>query len=278
MLLENHPNFIKIYFGIIVMLFFIAAGIFSKMIFAEDNVLLKDVKIAGKSTIVSTKGLEQKEIPILELASKKEENEHEESIEEISGENIALQQNLDESINLERDLTAENIENCEVEEIQQDGGANVVTDEKLDVEDVQEKEKSIQSVYEGFETVGKIEIPATNVDLPILNNVTVKGMEKAPCLLYETGELNKSGNNLIVGHNYRNDTLFSNNGKLTVGDNIYITTLDGLKLEYIIYDKFITSPEETDYLKREIGEKPEITLSCCNDDDVTRIVLLAKAK
>lgn len=144
-----------------------------------------------------------------------------------------------------------------------------------------ETEKRIEAVpteFKGFETIGKIEIPKTGVDIPILNQVTVKGMENAPCLLYSTGDLNQEGNNLIVGHNYRNGTIFSDNKKLTLGDKIYITTLEGERVEYTIYDKFITTAEEVSYIKRDTKGKPEITLSCCTDDDTLRIIVLGKVE
>ncbi len=139
-----------------------------------------------------------------------------------------------------------------------------------------EEKEEVLTQYKGFETIGKIEIPQTGVDTPILNQVTVKGMENAPCLLYATGELNQNGNNLIVGHNYRNGTIFSDNKNLKLGDKIYITTLDGQKIEYTIYQKFVTTAEDVSYIKRDTSHKPEITLSCCTDDDELRIIILAK--
>lgn len=132
------------------------------------------------------------------------------------------------------------------------------------------------SSYQGYATSGKIEIPKTGVNMPILSRQTVGGMEIAACLLFSTGKLNESGNTLIVGHNYRNGKLFSNNNRLQVGDKIYITTLDGNRVEYIIYNKFVTTPEDTSFLDRDTAGKPEITLSSCSDDNVSRIVILAR--
>lgn len=159
----------------------------------------------------------------------------------------------------------------------------LIQQEVNDIELVMEEEKqtketqnSIATEYKGFTTVGKIEIPQTGLNIPILNQVTVKGMENAPCLLYATGELNQNGNNLIVGHNYRNGTIFSNNKNLNLGDKIYITTLNGNRMEYSIYDIFITTAEDVSYIKRDTNNKPEITLSCCTDDDENRIIILAK--
>lgn len=139
-----------------------------------------------------------------------------------------------------------------------------------------DSETEVLSNYKGYDTVGKIEIPKTSVNMPILSKQTVGGMEIASCLLYSSGKLNEYGNTLIVGHNYRNGKLFSNNDKLQIGDKIFITTLDGKKLEYIIYSKFITTPEDASFLTRDTNGKPEITLSSCSDDNVMRIVILAK--
>ena len=134
----------------------------------------------------------------------------------------------------------------------------------------------LEATYNGYPVAGKITIPKTGVDTPFLTNVTVEGMEQAPCVLYKKGEINVSGNIFIVGHNYRNGTLFSNNKNLEAGDKIIITAMDGTSREYTIYNKFITTPEDVSYLKREVGETPEITLQCCTDDDNQRIIILAK--
>lgn len=73
-------------------------------------------------------------------------------------------------------------------------------------------------------------------------------------------------------------TKFSDNKKLTLGDKIYITTLEGERVEYTIYDKFITTAEEVSYIKRDTKGKPEIRLSCCTDDDTLRIIVLGKVE
>ena len=138
-------------------------------------------------------------------------------------------------------------------------------------------EENIQSQMLNEGTIGIVEIPKTEVNLPIYESVTVDKMEEATCLLYSTGELNKSGNNMIIGHNKRNGTLFSNNKYLDLNDEIYITSKDGQKQKYIIYSKFTTTSEDVTYLKREVTKTPEITLQCCSDDEQQRIIILAKA-
>lgn len=214
------------------------------------------VGIAMKNTEPLTITLEKEKKAIME-----EEIQIEKSLSNIE-ENIKEAENREESEPIKETIQVEINRNPE---------------EIIENSPIEEKKESyVPSEYQGFTTVGKIEIPQTGVNLPILNQVTVEGMKNAPCLLYATGDLNENGNNLIVGHNFRNNTLFSNNKKLNLGDKIYITTLDGNQVEYTIYNKFITTPEDVSYIKRDTNNKPEITLSCCTDDDIERIVILAK--
>lgn len=167
------------------------------------------------------------------------------------------------------------LENKEKKEI----NVETVPEETKQLEEAEQSEEIQNAVItenEIFPTVGKIEIPQTGVNIPILNQVTVEGMKNAPCLLYATGKLNENGNNLIVGHNFRNGTIFSDNKNLQLGDKIFVTTLDGNRVEYTIYNKFVTTAEDVSYIKRDTQNKPEITLSCCTDDDEYRIIILAK--
>lgn len=133
-----------------------------------------------------------------------------------------------------------------------------------------------QSIPAGQTSIGTIEIPRTHVNLPILDKVSVAGMEVATCFLYSTGSINNSGTTIIVGHNYQNGKLFSNNNNLQVGDVIYITTSDGNRHCYTIYDKFVTTPDDLSYVDRNTTNQAEIALSCCTNDEQGRIVILAK--
>ena len=131
--------------------------------------------------------------------------------------------------------------------------------------------------YKGFEVSGTIEIPATNVKYPVLSQVSKKGLETSVAIQYGVG-LNQPGNTVIVGHNYRNGLFFSNNKKLSNGDSIYITDNSGTKLKYVIYNKYETTPEDTDYMIRDTAGKREISLSTCTDDSSARLIIWARAE
>lgn len=154
------------------------------------------------------------------------------------------------------------------------------TDEEVAIDDVNGTSSSSSGSkmkqLNGYNIVGTIEIPATNVKYPILEKVTKSSIEAAVAVLYGPGP-NKEGNTVIIGHNYRNGQFFSDNKKLNDGDKIYITDTDGNKLSYTIYKKFETTPEDTSFYTRNTNGAREVTLSTCTDNAKMRIIIFAKA-
>ena len=133
-------------------------------------------------------------------------------------------------------------------------------------------------MYENFIRLGTIEISKTKVSLPILESMTEKALNKGACLIYKTSEdLNKPGNVVLAGHNYRNGKLFSNNKKLSVGDKITIKDTSNNSLSYTIYEVFETTDIDTSFYNRDTNGVAEITLSTCTDDGGARLIILAKA-
>ena len=135
--------------------------------------------------------------------------------------------------------------------------------------------KTGKTTYKGFEVVATIQIPKINLKYPILEKVTKKSLETSVAKLYGPG-LNEIGNNVIVGHNYRNGTMFSNLKKLNNGDAIYITDPSGRKIKYIIYKIYRTSGDDASYMTRNTNGKREISLSTCTDDSKARTIVWAK--
>lgn len=129
----------------------------------------------------------------------------------------------------------------------------------------------------GYNVVGTIEIPKIDVKYPILENVTKKSIELAVAVLYGPG-LNQVGNTVIVGHNYRNGTMFSNLSKLSNGDTIYITDATNQKVKYSIYNMYQTTAEDFEYATRDTEGRREISLSTCvTNDSAHRTIIWAAA-
>ena len=123
-------------------------------------------------------------------------------------------------------------------------------------------------------SIGKVEIPKSGVNITLFKEMSLEGMNLGACLLFSTGSVNYSGNSLILAHNYSN--FFGNNKNLNIGDKIYVTTSDGKRVEYTVYNKFYESPENVDFVLNDTNGKPEITLSTCTSDDNLRLIIQAK--
>ena len=135
-----------------------------------------------------------------------------------------------------------------------------------------------KTYYKGHVMLGYITIPKTNVKEPILDTVTPETLNTAVAVLYPSNpQLNEPGNVVIIGHNYKNGTFFSNNKKLAVGDKLRIKDNSGRELTYTIYKKFETSENDTSFYNRDTEGAVEVTLSTCTDDVKARIIIQAKA-
>ena len=154
-----------------------------------------------------------------------------------------------------------------------------VDENMIEVNGVSGSNSKKRKTYKGFYVLGTIEIPKTDVSYPILEKPTRKALEVSVAKLYPQSNecINKPGNVVIVGHNYRNGRFFSNNKKLSNGDKIYITDLDGNKVTYKIYKTFQASEDDTSFYNRDTNGAMEITLSTCTDDSKARTIILAKA-
>lgn len=129
--------------------------------------------------------------------------------------------------------------------------------------------------YKGFYVIGTIKIPSINLSYPILEKVTKKSLETSVAFLYGPG-LNKVGNNVIIGHNYRNGTMFSNLKNLKNGALIYITDESGKQVKYKMYRSYRTSGDDASYMTRNTNGKREISLSTCTDDSKARLIIWAR--
>jgi len=130
--------------------------------------------------------------------------------------------------------------------------------------------------YKGYDVIGTIQIPSINLKYPILEQLTKKSLETSVVLLYTAQGLNNQGNSVIIGHNYRNGTMFSNVKKLSNGDYIYITDQSGRKVRYTVYNIYRASGSESSYMTRNTNGKREISLSTCTDDSKARTIVLAR--
>ena len=128
-----------------------------------------------------------------------------------------------------------------------------------------------------FVMIGYIEIPKISIKYPVLEQETVASLEKSVAVRYPShATLNQKGNVVIAGHNYRNGQFFSKLRNVAVGDIVKITDANGQTLVYTVYEVYETTPEDTAYITRDVGENIEVTLVTCTDNNSARTIVKAK--
>ena len=101
-------------------------------------------------------------------------------------------------------------------------------------EDYQELEK-LEEEYKGYKIDSRLEIQKINLNSYVLEEFSTKSLLTS-ITKYYGGGANKPGNYCIARHNYGPDNKFQNLKELEIGDKIYLTSKNGIKKEYDIYD------------------------------------------
>lgn len=133
-----------------------------------------------------------------------------------------------------------------------------------------------ENLYKGFVAVGTIEIPKIDLKYIVLESATKDSIEVSVAVDSGPG-LNKIGNTVIVGHNYRNGTFFSNLKNVSNEDKVYITDKSGERVTYTVYNISTIAPEDSDYMDINTNGKREVTLKTCTDDTKRRLIINARA-
>jgi len=175
---------------------------------------------------------------------------------------------FDDSIENNEDQNNSTVENVTVSNVEVDNANNSNNSNSSNGSG-----KKIQ--FQGYNVVGKMEIPAIDLEYHILEKATPSSIEAALAVQYTANGLNEVGNTLIVGHNYRNGSFFGSNDKLQLGDKVYITDTTGRRIKYNIYNIYETSPEDGDFIMRDTNGKREVSLSTCTDNSKARLIIWA---
>lgn len=133
----------------------------------------------------------------------------------------------------------------------------------------------------GLSVYGTITIPATNIKYSIFDKPTTNALDSGVAVLYTANGVNRPGNTVIAGHNYRNRSFFSQNKKLKNGDTIIIKDVTGVEVTYVMYYSFTTTSIDASFYQRDTGGKREITLSTCTDNGTKtgeRLIIYAKER
>ena len=130
--------------------------------------------------------------------------------------------------------------------------------------------------YREYKVIGKLEMPSVNLQYPILDMLTdARAIDYSIAMQYGAG-INKPGNTVIIGHNTYNGTFFGKNKRMKIGDIIYVTDLDGNRIAYEIYNKYITPGSDYTYANRNTNGGREVTLVTCDNNNKNRLIICAR--
>ena len=94
---------------------------------------------------------------------------------------------------------------------------------------------------------------------------------------YYGPEPNEIGNYCIAGHNYIRKNMFSELGKLQIGDKFILTDNWHGEVSYQIYDKYKALPTQTQSLSQKTNGEIEVTLITCCDYSKKRMIIKARS-
>ena len=128
---------------------------------------------------------------------------------------------------------------------------------------VQMKEyQTMPSDLKGHKVIGKLQIPAINLETYILENTNKETLNISVTKL--TGpEINQIGNFCITGHNYINSKMFWKLNKVKINDEIILTDTYDKSLRYKVYEKKEIEPKQIEALNQDTKEEKEVTLITC---------------
>lgn len=127
-----------------------------------------------------------------------------------------------------------------------------------------------------FSVIGIIKIDKLGIKYPILSTTTENLLEISPCRYFGPYP-NEIGNLCIVGHNYNNETFFSNLHLLKTDDNIEIYDSKNSHLTYKIYYIYEVLENDVSCLEQNTNGQKEITLITCNNTNGKRLIVKAKS-
>lgn len=156
---------------------------------------------------------------------------------------------------------------------------NAVSDIKIKIEENKSASvnatKKVETKYKGYDVAGIIKIPKINIEYPIIDKTTDATMALSITKFWGNN-VNDVGNFTMAGHNYFDGTMFSSTNKLKIGDVIEMTDLDGYTIEYEVFDKYVTDPNDINCVKSVKENTREITLITCINGRSNRLIVKAR--
>lgn len=123
-----------------------------------------------------------------------------------------------------------------------------------------------------YKVIASISIPKILLYYPVISETTEEYLKIAPTKLWGPNP-NEEGNLCIIGHNWNDNSFFSNLEKLEENDLIKIKDNTGNAVDYKVYDKYTVKANDLECTNQETNGKTEITLITCTNNKNKRLIV-----
>ena len=130
---------------------------------------------------------------------------------------------------------------------------------------------------QNYTTEAILEYPKLGINYPVLSEETEELLKISLCKYWGPNP-NKVGNYCIGGHNYKSGKMFGKLSGAEIGDEINLTDLNGNKVTYSVYNKYVVEPTDVSCTSQLTNNQKEITLITCTNYGQDRLVVKAREK
>lgn len=135
-------------------------------------------------------------------------------------------------------------------------------------------EEQIASDGTRYYVEATLTIESLGIEYPVLSDTTDELLKISINKLWGPNP-NEIGNYVIIGHNYKNGSMFGKLPKIEIGDTFELKDIKGRKRTYQVYDKYEIDPTDVSCTSQLTEGKTEVTLITCNSNGKKRIVVKA---
>ena len=136
------------------------------------------------------------------------------------------------------------------------------------VEEPENEEPPVREVTtsdgQNYETEAVLTIPKLGISYPVLTEESEELLKVSLCKY------------CVVGHNYKNGTMFGKLSMTSVGDEITLKDLSGKTITYSINNKYVVEPTDVSCTSQLTNGQRELTLITCTDYGKRRLVVKAR--
>lgn len=130
--------------------------------------------------------------------------------------------------------------------------------------ETEETEEEDDEEYVVLNSIGILQISSISIRYPVWDEATQVALRYGLGHYVDSVMPGEAGNATILGHNYRDGSMFQRLGQVEIGDEVIFTTNDGEDLYYYVVSSDIVSADELiDYALGDITDETQLTLITC---------------